>query len=146
MITKINEITKIDEWNRNNHHALSSSFLHRHLLEGTVTSLSLLPSLDNTALTFRPTDTLLTSTTLYSYLYFSSPVQDSGENLKYIAVLSRRYLLLLTSKSDAGFYTIFYFRNADIPCALVCDMYSKSWSIQLPGSYHASRWFNQLSL
>ena len=67
-----------------------------------------------------------TSTTLYPYSSFPSPVQDSDKKRKYIAVLSSRYLL--TSKSDAAFYTIFYFRNGDVPCALVRNLYTKSWS------------------
>ena len=58
------------------------------------------------------------TSTLYSYLSFPLPAQNSGEKWKYIAITSSRYLLLLTSKLDATFYTNFYFRNADVPCAL----------------------------
>ena len=74
------------------------------------------------------------TSTLYSYSTFPSPAQDSGEKWKYIAILSSRYLLLLISKSDATFYTNFYFRNADVPRALdrwyvICTLKAGAHSI-----------------
>ncbi|RDB21836.1 putative D-xylulose kinase A [Hypsizygus marmoreus] len=74
--------------------------------------LSLLPSPNDAVLSFGPMDTLMTPAQHYLptrlYNLFPHPVQDSGDKKKYIAVLSSR--------------------NADVPRALVRDMYTKSWS------------------
>ncbi|PPQ90346.1 hypothetical protein CVT25_007748 [Psilocybe cyanescens] len=74
--------------------------------------LSLLPSSGDAVLSFGPIDTLLTPAQHYIptrlYNLFPHPAQDTNEKRKYIAVLSSR--------------------NADVPRALVRDMYTKSWS------------------
>ncbi|KAH9475085.1 putative D-xylulose kinase A [Psilocybe cubensis] len=74
--------------------------------------LSLLPSTGDAVLSFGPMDTLLTPAQHYIptrlYNLFPHPAQDANEKRKYIAVLSSR--------------------NADVPRALVRDMYTKSWS------------------
>ncbi|KAF9484591.1 D-xylulose kinase [Pholiota conissans] len=74
--------------------------------------LSILPSLGDAIFSFGPMDTLLAPaqhyipTRLYNLL--PHPAQDTNEKRKYIAVLTSR--------------------NADVPRALVRDMYTKSWS------------------
>ena len=94
--------------------------------------LSLLPSPNDAVLSFGPVDTLLTPAQCYiptlSCLYnlFPHPVKDSAEKWKYIAVLSSRYLLLLLN--HLMLFIKNCFRNADVLCVLVCDMYTKSWS------------------
>ncbi|KIJ19576.1 xylulokinase [Paxillus involutus ATCC 200175] len=74
--------------------------------------LSLCPSPGDAVLSFGPMDTLLTPAQHYIptrlYNLFPHPAQDTGEK--------RRYIAMLTS------------RNADVPRALVRDMYTKSWS------------------
>ncbi|KAF8063231.1 hypothetical protein FPV67DRAFT_1505659 [Lyophyllum atratum] len=74
--------------------------------------LSLLPSQNDAVLSFGPMDVLLTPAQHYIptrlYNLFPHPAQDPGEKRKYIAMLSSR--------------------NADVPRALVRDMYTKSWS------------------
>ncbi|KAF8151500.1 hypothetical protein B0H34DRAFT_822751 [Crassisporium funariophilum] len=74
--------------------------------------LSLFPTSNDAVLSFGPMDTLLTPAQHYIptrlYNLFPHPAQDPGEKRKYIAVLSSR--------------------NADVPRALVRDMYTKSWS------------------
>ncbi|EGN92420.1 hypothetical protein SERLA73DRAFT_99342 [Serpula lacrymans var. lacrymans S7.3] len=74
--------------------------------------LSLCPSPTDTVLSFGPMDVLLTPAQHYLptrlYSLFPHPAQDPSEK--------RRYIAMLTS------------RNADVPRALVRDMYTKSWS------------------
>ncbi|KAF4622361.1 hypothetical protein D9613_009518 [Agrocybe pediades] len=74
--------------------------------------LSLLPSPGDAVLSFGPMDTLLTPATQFIptrlYNLLPHPAQDPNEKRKYVAVLSCR--------------------NADVPRALVRDMYTKSWS------------------
>ncbi|OAX34810.1 actin-like ATPase domain-containing protein [Rhizopogon vinicolor AM-OR11-026] len=74
--------------------------------------LSLCPSPGDAVLSFGPMDTLLTPAQHYLptrlYSLFPHPAQDACEK--------RRYIAMLTS------------RNADVPRALVRDMYTKSWS------------------
>ncbi|KAL4066548.1 hypothetical protein J3A83DRAFT_4427399 [Scleroderma citrinum] len=74
--------------------------------------LSICPSPGDAVLSFGPMDTLLTPAQHYIptrlYSLFPHPAQDVGEK--------RRYIAMLTS------------RNADVPRALVRDMYTKSWS------------------
>ncbi|KAF5319146.1 hypothetical protein D9619_008472 [Psilocybe cf. subviscida] len=74
--------------------------------------LSLLPSPGDAVLSFGPTDTLLAPSQRYTpsrhYSLLPHPAQDAGEKRKYVAVLTSR--------------------NADVPRALVRDMYTKSWS------------------
>ncbi|KAF7794159.1 hypothetical protein EIP86_005290 [Pleurotus ostreatoroseus] len=76
------------------------------------TYLSLCPSPSDAVLSFGPIDSLMTPAPQYipSRLYniFPHPAQDASEK--------RRYIAMLTS------------RNADVPRALVRDMYTKSWS------------------
>ncbi|KAI0263597.1 actin-like ATPase domain-containing protein [Gloeopeniophorella convolvens] len=76
------------------------------------TYLSLVPSPSDAVLSFGPMDFLLTSAPHYlpSRLYsvYPHPAQDPSEK--------RKYIVMLTS------------RNADVPRALVRDMYTKSWS------------------
>ena len=94
--------------------------------------LSLLPSPNDAVLSFGPMDTLLTPAQHYIptrlYNLFPHPAQDSGEKRKYIAVLSSRYLKLLLLNYSIFHYYFFCCRNADVPRALVRDMYTKSWS------------------
>ncbi|KAF9530785.1 hypothetical protein CPB83DRAFT_850311 [Crepidotus variabilis] len=74
--------------------------------------LSLLPSPGDAVLSFGPIDSLIAPAQLYMptrlFNLFPHPAQDSSEKRKYIAVISSR--------------------NADVPRALVRDMYTKSWS------------------
>lgn len=74
--------------------------------------LSICPSLGDAVLSFGPMDTLMTPAQHYIptrlYSLFPHPAQDTNEK--------RRYIAMLTS------------RNADVPRALVRDMYTKSWS------------------
>lgn len=76
------------------------------------TYLSLVPSPSDAVLSFGPMDFLLTSAPHYLptrlFNVFPHPAQDQGEK--------RKYIVMLTS------------RNADVPRALVRDMYTKSWS------------------
>ncbi|PFH46292.1 hypothetical protein AMATHDRAFT_155735 [Amanita thiersii Skay4041] len=76
------------------------------------TYLSVCPSPNDAVLSFGPMDTLMTPAHHYTpthlYALFPHPAQESGEKRRYIAVLSSR--------------------NADVPRALVRDMYTKSWS------------------
>ncbi|KAG7085446.1 hypothetical protein E1B28_003007 [Marasmius oreades] len=76
------------------------------------TYLSLCPSPSDAVLSFGPMDSLLTPAAHYLptrlYNLFPHPAQEVGEKRKYIAVLTSR--------------------NADVPRALVRDMYTKSWS------------------
>ncbi|KAI0690374.1 actin-like ATPase domain-containing protein [Cytidiella melzeri] len=76
------------------------------------TYLSLIPSPSDAVLSFGPIDMMMTPAPHYipSRLYnlFPHPAQDASEK--------RRYVAMLTS------------RNADVPRALVRDMYTKSWS------------------
>ncbi|TFK37723.1 hypothetical protein BDQ12DRAFT_607042 [Crucibulum laeve] len=74
--------------------------------------LSLCPSTNDAVISFGPMDTLLTPAQHYIptrlYNLYPHPIHDSGDKRRYIAVLSSR--------------------NADVPRALVRDMYTKSWS------------------
>ncbi|KAI9445615.1 hypothetical protein F5148DRAFT_1347037 [Russula earlei] len=76
------------------------------------TYLSLIPSASDANLSFSPMVFLLTSAPHYlpSQLYsvLPHPVQDLSERQKYIGMLTSR--------------------NADVPRALVRDIYTKSWS------------------
>ncbi|KAH9995286.1 hypothetical protein BJV77DRAFT_991732 [Russula vinacea] len=76
------------------------------------TYLSLVPSPSDAILSFGPMDFLLTSAPHYLpnrlYSVFPHPAQDPSEKRKYISMLTSR--------------------NADVPRALVRDMYTKSWS------------------
>ncbi|TCD67838.1 hypothetical protein EIP91_011900 [Steccherinum ochraceum] len=74
--------------------------------------LSLCPAPSDAVLSFGPMDTLMTPAPHYLparlYHIYPHPAQDPSEK--------RRYVAILTS------------RNADVPRALVRDMYTKSWS------------------
>ncbi|KAI0049120.1 D-xylulose kinase [Auriscalpium vulgare] len=76
------------------------------------TYLSMVPLPSDAVLSFGPMDLLLTSAPHYLptrlYNVFPHPAQDVSEK--------RKYITMLTS------------RNADVPRALVRDMYTKSWS------------------
>ncbi|KAI0668172.1 actin-like ATPase domain-containing protein [Trametes maxima] len=76
------------------------------------TYLSLCPSPSDAVLTFGPMDVMMAPAANYIptrlYNLFPHPAQDASEK--------RRYIVMLTS------------RNADVPRALVRDMYTKSWS------------------
>ncbi|KAF5368103.1 hypothetical protein D9758_004385 [Tetrapyrgos nigripes] len=76
------------------------------------TYLSICPSPSDVVLTFGPMDTLMTPAQHYLptrlYNLYPHPAQEQGEKRRYIAVLTSR--------------------NADVPRALVRDMYTKSWS------------------
>ncbi|KAI0315947.1 actin-like ATPase domain-containing protein [Amylostereum chailletii] len=76
------------------------------------TYLSMCPSPSDAVISFGPMDFLLTSAPHYLptrlYNVFPHPAQDQNEK--------RKYIVMLTS------------RNADVPRALVRDMYTKSWS------------------
>ena len=79
-----------------------------------------------------PMDTLLTPAHHYIptrlYNLFPHPAQDSGEKRKYIAVLSSRYLHFSFMFNSFKIPIVRFSRNADVPRALVRDMYTKSWS------------------
>ncbi|KAF8641637.1 hypothetical protein AX16_009863 [Volvariella volvacea WC 439] len=74
--------------------------------------LSLCPSPNDAVLSFGPMDMLMTPAQHYIptrlYNLYPHPAQDSGEKRRYIAIIASR--------------------NADVPRALVRDMYTKSWS------------------
>jgi xylulokinase len=74
-------------------------------------------------------DTLLTPAQHYIptrlYNIFPHPAQDPGEKKRYVAVLSSRYVTIL---SLLALSLIREYRNGDVPRALVRDMYTKSWS------------------
>ncbi|KAI0643402.1 actin-like ATPase domain-containing protein [Trametes meyenii] len=76
------------------------------------TYLSLCPSPSDAVLAFGPMDVMMAPAANYIptrlYNLFPHPAQDASEK--------RRYIVMLTS------------RNADVPRALVRDMYTKSWS------------------
>ncbi|KAM6499957.1 D-xylulose kinase [Amanita muscaria] len=76
------------------------------------TYLSLCPSANDAVISFGPMDILMTPAHHYTptrlYNIFLHPVQEAGEKRRYIAAFSSR--------------------NADVPRALVRDMYTKSWS------------------
>ncbi|CAK5263314.1 unnamed protein product [Mycena citricolor] len=80
--------------------------------DGLAAYLSLLPAPSDAVLQFGPMDVMMApaqhyiATRLYSL--FPHPAQDANEKRRYIAVLTNR--------------------NADVPRALVRDMYTKSWS------------------
>ncbi|KDQ49763.1 hypothetical protein JAAARDRAFT_200595 [Jaapia argillacea MUCL 33604] len=74
--------------------------------------LSLCPTPSDAVLAFGPMDLLMTPAQQYVptrlYNLYPHPALDSGEKRRYIAILTTR--------------------NADVPRALVRDMYTKSWS------------------
>ncbi|ESK90956.1 d-xylulose kinase [Moniliophthora roreri MCA 2997] len=76
------------------------------------TYLSLCPSPCDAVLSFGPMDSLMTPAVSYLptrlYNLYPHPAQEPGERKRYVAVLTSR--------------------NADVPRALVRDMYTKSWS------------------
>ncbi|KAF7981000.1 hypothetical protein HWV62_35826 [Athelia sp. TMB] len=76
------------------------------------TYLSLCPSPSDAVLSFGPMDVILTPAQHYIptrlYSLFPHPAQDGSEKRRYVAVMTSR--------------------NADVPRALVRDMYTKSWS------------------
>ncbi|PCH34913.1 actin-like ATPase domain-containing protein [Wolfiporia cocos MD-104 SS10] len=76
------------------------------------TYLSLCPSPSDAVMSFGPMDAMLAPASNYTptrlYSLFPHPAQDASER--------KRYVIMLTS------------RNADVPRALVRDMYTKSWS------------------
>ncbi|KAF9002097.1 actin-like ATPase domain-containing protein [Cyathus striatus] len=80
--------------------------------------LSLLPSQGDAILSFGPMDTLLTPAAHYIptrlYTLIPHPVQDGAGDRAGRG--GKRYIAMLSS------------RNADVPRALVRDMYTKSWS------------------
>jgi hypothetical protein len=92
--------------------------------------LSQLPSAGDAVLSFGPIDTLLAPAQHYIptrlYNLFPHPAQDATEKRKYIAVINNRYIQKLHWFSV--FNRRFFSRNADVPRALVRDMYTKSWS------------------
>jgi xylulokinase len=93
------------------------------------TYLSLVPSPSDAILSFGPMDFLLTSAPHYlpSRLYsvFPHPAQDPSEKRKYISMLTSRYAVDPSTKPLSSYTSL---RNADVPRALVRDMYTKSWS------------------
>ena len=93
------------------------------------TYLSLVPSPSDAILSFGPMDFLLTSAPHYlpSRLYsvYPHPAQDPSEKRKYISMLTSRYAVTSNGLSLPSYASI---RNADVPRALVRDMYTKSWS------------------
>ncbi|KAJ7226725.1 D-xylulose kinase [Mycena pura] len=80
--------------------------------DGLAAYLSLAPALSDTVLQFGPMDTMMTPAQHYLptrlYHLLPHPAQDPSEKRRYIAVITNR--------------------NADVPRALVRDMYTKSWS------------------
>ena len=92
------------------------------------TYLSLCPSPSDAALSFGPMDVLMTPAQHYIptrlYNLFPHPAQDPGEKRRYIAVLTSRCVEI----KDNVIILIIRSRNADVPRALVRDMYTKSWS------------------
>ncbi|KAK7436187.1 hypothetical protein VKT23_019264 [Stygiomarasmius scandens] len=76
------------------------------------TYLSICPSPSDAVLSFGPMDVLMSPAQHYLptrlYNLYPHPAQEQGERRRYIAVLTSR--------------------NADVPRALVRDMYTKSWS------------------
>lgn len=80
-------------------------------------------------LSFGPMDTLLTPAQHYLptrlYSLFPHPAQDACEKRRYIAMLTSRYVTVSAYNLNLLTYID---RNADVPRALVRDMYTKSWS------------------
>jgi xylulokinase len=93
------------------------------------TYLSLCPSMSDSILSFGPMDIMLTPAQHYIptrlYHLFPHPAQDPGEKRRYIAMLTNRLVLRFLSPR---YVDIVCHRNADVPRALVRDMYTKSWS------------------
>ena len=93
------------------------------------TYLSLVPSPSDAILSFGPMDFLLTSAPHYLpnrlYSVFPHPAQDPSEKRKYISMLTSRYAVDSSIKPLSSYTSL---RNADVPRALVRDMYTKSWS------------------
>ena len=89
--------------------------------------LSICPSPGDAVLSFGPMDTLMAPAQHYLptklYSLFPHPAQDAGEKRRYIALLASRY-----SRSPYDCNDLLFPRNADVPRALVRDMYTKSWS------------------
>lgn len=91
--------------------------------------LSLVPQPADVVLQLGPMDYLMASAPNYvpSRLFnlYPHPAQDPNEKRKYVVALTSRYRLLrsvLATQVDPPY------RNADVPRALVRDMYTKSWS------------------
>ncbi|KAJ7055463.1 D-xylulose kinase [Mycena amicta] len=80
--------------------------------DGLAAYLSMVPSSNDVVIQFGPMDVLMAPAQHYLptrlYNLFPHPAQDSTEKRRYIAVVTNR--------------------NADVPRALVRDMYTKSWS------------------
>ncbi|KAJ7727262.1 D-xylulose kinase [Mycena metata] len=80
--------------------------------DGLAAYLSLAPAPSDAVLQFGPMDTMMAPAQHYIptrlYSLYPHPAQDPSEKRRYIAVLTNR--------------------NADVPRALVRDMYTKSWS------------------
>jgi xylulokinase len=90
--------------------------------------LSLCPSSSDAVLAFGPMDLMMAPAVNYRptrlYSLYPHPAQDTGEKRRYVATLASRYASFarsLTQPNNA-------IRNADVPRALVRDMYTKSWS------------------
>ena len=93
------------------------------------TYLSLIPTPSDAVLSFGPIDMLMAPSPHYipSRLFslFPHPAQDASEKRRYVAVLTSRYVLICHLCLQRMLMT---HRNADVPRALVRDMYTKSWS------------------
>ncbi|KAF7325986.1 hypothetical protein MKEN_00449500 [Mycena kentingensis (nom. inval.)] len=80
--------------------------------DGLATYLSVVPSANDAVIQFGPMDVLMAPAQHYlptrMYNLFPHPAQDPSEKRRYVAVVTNR--------------------NADVPRALVRDMYTKSWS------------------
>ena len=59
------------------------------------------------------------------YHIYPHPAQDPSEKRRYVAILSTRFVDLLHLRDVTHTRNC---RNADVPRALVRDMYTKSWS------------------
>ena len=59
------------------------------------------------------------------YSVYPHPAQDPSEKRKYISMLTSRYAVDCSTYSLSPYTS---HRNADVPRALVRDMYTKSWS------------------
>ena len=59
------------------------------------------------------------------YNIYPHPAQDASEKKRYIIMLTSRYIELSIHVFRATDSTLY--RNADVPRALVRDMYTKSW-------------------
>ena len=62
------------------------------------------------------------------YNLYPHPAQDASEKKRYIVMLTSRYVVPLDLLSRDLLANASFCRNADVPRALVRDMYTKSWS------------------